>query len=103
MAKDPGIKAPTTRAKAGARAAGAAKPPSVAAKAPAAPKKPFNPVQFAKEVRSEARKITWTSWKETWINAVLVFILVAVTAVFFLLVDGSLSFLIQQLLRLASS
>ena len=59
--------------------------------------------RFAKEVRSESRKITWTTWNETWINSILVFILVAVTAVFFLLVDGSLSFLIQQLLRLASS
>ena len=101
MAKESG-KTPTTRSKPDARAAGAAKPPAVAAR-PAEPKKPFNPGQFAKEVRQEARKITWTSWKETWINSVLVFILVTLTAIFFLLVDGTLSFLIQQLLRLASS
>ena len=100
MAKDKGNK-PTNRSRADARSAGAAPTPSVSA--PAAPKKPFNPAQFAKEVRAESRKITWTSWKETWINAVLVLILVSITAVFFLLVDGSLSFLIQQLLRLASS
>jgi preprotein translocase subunit SecE len=70
---------------------------------PAAPKKRTPLPQFFKEVRAEARKITWTSWKETWINSVLVFILVTLTAIFFLLVDGTLSFLIQQLLRLASS
>jgi preprotein translocase subunit SecE len=102
MAKDKGVKKPTTRSKADVRPAGAAQPPTVSAP-PAAPKKPFNPGQFAKEVRAESRRITWTSWKETWINSILVLILVSITAVFFLLVDGTLSFLIQQLLRLASS
>jgi preprotein translocase subunit SecE len=32
---------------------------------------------------------------------VMVFIMVAITSVFFLLVDGSLSFLMQQLLQFA--
>jgi preprotein translocase subunit SecE len=102
MAKDVG-KMATTRSKADTRAAGAAKPPAVAARAPAEPKKKVSPAQFFKEVRIEARKIHWTTWKETWINSVLVFILVTLTAIFFLLVDGTLAFLIQQLLRLASS
>ena len=102
MAKETG-KTPTTRSKPGTRAAGAAKPPAVSARPVAEPKKRTSPGQFAKEVRQEARKITWTSWKETWINSVLVFILVTLTAIFFLLVDGTLAFLIQQLLRLASS
>jgi preprotein translocase subunit SecE len=30
------------------------------------------PVQFFGEVRAEARKITWTSRKETWITSVMV-------------------------------
>jgi preprotein translocase subunit SecE len=101
MAKDRGVNKPTSRSKADARPA-AAQPPTVAAR-PAEPKKRTSPAQFFREVRAESRKITWTSWKETWINSVLVLILVSITAVFFLLVDGSLSFLIQQLLRLASS
>jgi preprotein translocase subunit SecE len=65
-----------------------------------APKKPFNPIQFLGEVRAEARKITWTSWKETWITSVMVGIMVAFTAVFFMLVDGGLSAAVQWLLSL---
>jgi preprotein translocase subunit SecE len=82
------------------------KTPVVAAKSPpapaAAPKKRTSPAQFWNEVRAEARKITWTSWKETWITSVLVGIMVVVAAVFFLAIDGALNFLVQQLLKLAS-
>jgi preprotein translocase subunit SecE len=102
MAKDL-VKGTTPRSKAGVRTAGAANPPAVTAPAPAEPRKRTSPGQFFKEVRTEARRITWPSWKETWINSVLVLILVTVTAIFFLLVDGTFSFLLQQLLRLASS
>ena len=106
MAKDQGADAPTKR-----RPVKAAKP-AVPARTPAAspaapvakaePKPKVSPQQFFREVRAEARKITWTSWKETWVTSVMVFIMVVVTAVFFLVVDGALGFAIQQLLRLAS-
>ena len=78
-----------------------AKPP-VAVAAPVAVKKRTTPMQFYNEVRAEARKITWTSWKETWITSVMVGIMILITAVFFLAVDGVLNFLIQQLLKLAA-
>ena len=67
-----------------------------------APKKRTTPTQFYNEVRAEARKITWTSWKETWITSVMVGIMILITAVFFLAVDGALNFLIQQLLKFAA-
>ena len=60
----------------------------------------FSP-EFWNEVRSETRKISWPSWKETWITSVMVGIMVTFTAFFFLFVDGSLSFLLQQILKLA--
>jgi preprotein translocase subunit SecE len=105
MAKDQGVKMPAARTmKRPARTAPAAKSPAGAppAAAPAAqPKKPFNPTQFWQEVRAEARKITWPSWKETWITSVMVFIMVAITSVFFLVVDGFLRLGMQQLLRIA--
>ena len=105
MAKTPGIPTkgrPQRRAPAPARPAATTSAPAVAAPAPAPVAKPrVGPVQFSREVRAETRKITWPSWKETWITSVMVFIMVVVTSVFFLLVDGSLSFLIQQLLKLA--
>jgi preprotein translocase subunit SecE len=65
-----------------------------------APRKPFNPIQFSREVRAEAKKITWPSWRETWITSVMVAIMVVVTSVFFLAVDFVLSQGVTQLLKL---
>ena len=64
--------------------------PVKAAAAPAVPKKPFNLVKFFTEVRQEARKITWTSRKETWITTVMVMIMVVLAAIFFFVVDAVL-------------
>ena len=100
MAKKQGnlgaMKARASRAKAAAVAA-----PSAAA--PAAPKKRTNPVKFAQEVRAEARKITWTSRRETWITSVMVAIMVLLAALFFWGVDTLLRIVISAILRLASA
>ena len=50
-------------------------------------KKRFDIVQFGREVRAEARKVTWTSWKETWITSVMVGIMVVMASLFFFGVD----------------
>ena len=65
-----------------------------------APKKPFNPLLFFREVRVEARKITWPTWRETWITSLMVFIMVVITAIFFFLVDLVLSLGVTQILKL---
>jgi len=65
-----------------------------------APKKPFNLVQFSREVRAEARKITWPTRRETWITSVMVFLMVLITAIFFFAVDLGLSFGVGQILKL---
>jgi len=65
-----------------------------------APKKPFNPVKFFKEVQNEAKRITWTSRKETWITTVMVLIMVVLAGVFFYVVDGALGFLTHQLTQI---
>ena len=70
-----------------------------AARNPDAPKPRVTASQFTREVRAEGRKITWPSRRETWITSVFVFIMVALASAFFALVDGTLSFLLQQLLR----
>jgi preprotein translocase subunit SecE len=74
-----------------------------AAPAVAAPKRPLNPVQFLREVRAEARKVTWTSWKETWITSVMVAIMVIFTALFFSGLDAVLSFVMRSVLKLANA
>ena len=101
MARDQGLKAPAVGAKRVARPP-AAKPAAPVAATPAAPRPRTSPAQFAREVRVEARKITWPAWKETWITSGMVALMVVLTAVFFSVVDGVLSFLMQQILRLAS-
>jgi preprotein translocase subunit SecE len=74
-----------------------------AGKGAEAPKRKVSPVQFLREVRAEARKITWTTRKETWITSVMVFIMVILTAVFFMAVDWGLGFGVNQILKLATA
>ena len=71
---------------------------------PAAPaKKRVGPIQFLREVRAEARKVTWTSWKETWITSIMVGIMVILTAFFFFGVDAVLNVAIGAILKLANA
>ena len=60
-------------------------------------------MQFFREVRAEARKVTWTSWKETWITSVMVGIMVILTALFFFGVDWILGLGISGVLKLANA
>ena len=96
MAKDQGA-IPTT-----IRPRNAPKPSARTAVVAEPPKKPFNLVKFYNEVRAEARKVTWTSWKETWITSVMVGIMVVVTALFFFSVDGVFNFAMEWVLKAMS-
>ena len=60
--------------------------------------KGINPVRFAGEVRQEASKVTWTTWRETLITTIMVFIMVALAAGFFFLVDSLMRFLVDLFL-----
>ena len=44
-------------------------------------------VQFYKQVRSEISKVTWPTWKETYLTTFMVFMMVVLTMVFFAVVD----------------
>jgi preprotein translocase subunit SecE len=66
-------------------------------------KKRVGLAQFLREVRAEARKVTWTSWKETWITSVMVAIMVVLTAMFFWGVDLVLHLIIGSILKLANA
>ena len=54
---------------------------------PVAPRRRGGPLQFFTEVRRETSKVTWPSWKETYLTTIMVFIMVGLTMVFFLGVD----------------
>ena len=57
-----------------------------------APRRRTSPLQFFQEVRREMSKVTWPSWKETWLTTMMVFIMVGLTMVFFFVVDGILNY-----------
>ena len=62
----------------------------------------FNPITFIQEVRQETAKVTWPRWKEVWITTLMVLIMVAITPVFFLLVDQTLSHVVRFVLGVGS-
>ena len=46
-----------------------------------------DPARFVREVRSEIGKVTWPTRKETLVTTGLVFLMVAIAAIFFFVVD----------------
>ena len=46
-----------------------------------------SPVEFVREVRREVTKVTWPSRKETLVTTAMVFVMVILSALFFLVVD----------------
>ena len=46
-----------------------------------------NPAQFIQQVRAEVAKVVWPTRREVFLTTVMVFIMAALTAVFFALVD----------------
>jgi len=61
-----------------------------------------NTPKFFREVRTEARKIHWTSRQETWITSVMVAIMVVLAAVFFAVVNQVCSLVITFIVKLAT-
>ena len=100
MARKPGTNPSAIRNRA-AKTAAVMASPSAAALAP--PKKKTSIAQFAREVRAEARKITWTSRRETWITSVMVAIMVVLATVFFAVVNQLCSLAITAIVNLATA
>lgn len=50
----------------------------------------FSPFKFLQEVRAETQKVTWPTRKETTVTTIMVFVMVAVAAIFFLLADQAM-------------
>ena len=66
----------------------------------ATPARRVGPLQFFQEVRRETSKVTWPSWKETYLTTIMVFIMVAVSMIFFAVVDYSLGLALNLVLGL---
>ncbi len=57
-----------------------------------------NPLQFIQQVRSEVSKVVWPTRREVFLTTVMVFIMAALTAIFFSLVDLAIRGGLQGLL-----
>jgi len=59
--------------------------------------------QFLREVRTELKKVTWPSRKDTLSGTIVVLVAVFIIAIFLGIVDSGLSNLIKELLKKAGS
>ncbi len=57
-----------------------------------------SPAQFVREVRQELSKVTWPSRRELTVTTISVFVMAAVMALFFFLVDQIIAWLIRLIL-----
>jgi len=55
----------------------------------------INPLRFIQEVKNEAFRVSWPTGKETLTGAVMVVLLAIVAAIFFLILDQILKFLLN--------
>tara|TARA_B100000963_G_scaffold96966_1_gene83716 strand:- start:676 stop:867 length:192 start_codon:yes stop_codon:yes gene_type:complete len=60
-----------------------------------------NPIKFIQEVKQEAFKVSWPTWKETLQGALMVFLMALVMSLFFLLIDQVLKFFLEILLKVS--
>src|SRR5216110_418310 len=58
----------------------------------------INPIEFVREVRAEVAKVTWPTRRETMITTSMVFIFVVIAALFFLVADKIIGFVVKALL-----
>ncbi|WP_299968692.1 preprotein translocase subunit SecE [uncultured Roseobacter sp.] len=59
-----------------------------------------NPLQFIQQVRAEVAKVVWPTRREVMLTTVMVFIMAALTAVFFATVDIIIRWGLQNVLSL---
>ena len=78
--------------------------PEVVGSSPSAPAKKLimkNPLRFIQEVKQETYRISWPTKKDTMMGALMVFGLSTLAAIFFLLLDQILRFLLNLILTIS--
>ena len=58
----------------------------------------MSPFKFLQEVRTETNKVTWPSRRETMITTIMVFVMVALSSIFFFAADMIIRYLVTFLL-----
>ena len=62
----------------------------------------FNPFKYVQQVRNEVSKIVWPTRKETMTTTIMVFIMSALIALFFFIIDTITSNILDIILKLSS-
>ena len=62
----------------------------------------INPFKYIQQVRNEVSKIVWPTRKETMTTTVMVFIMSALVALFFFIIDTITSNMLDIILKLSS-
>ena len=62
----------------------------------------FNPFKYVQQVRNEVSKIVWPTRKETMTTTIMVFIMSALIALFFFIIDTITSNVLDIILKLSS-
>ena len=62
----------------------------------------INPFKYVQQVRNEVSKIVWPTRKETMTTTIMVFIMSALIALFFFIIDTITSNVLDIILKLAS-
>ena len=60
-----------------------------------------SPFRFLQEVRAETDKVTWPTRRETMITTIMVFVMVALSSIFFLVADQIIRMAITFVLGIA--
>ena len=62
----------------------------------------INPFKYVQQVRNEVSKIVWPTRKETMTTTIMVFIMSALIALFFFIIDTITSNILDMILKLSS-
>jgi preprotein translocase subunit SecE len=62
----------------------------------------INPLEFLRQVRQEAGRVTWPSRRETAVTTGMVFLMVFIAAMFFFLIDQGLGAAVRWALNLGA-
>ena len=60
------------------------------------------PIEYAKQVKAETKKVTWPSRRETTISVIAVFIMVTLVAIFLFFTDQVMAALVRFILGLGN-
>jgi preprotein translocase subunit SecE len=63
----------------------------------------ISPFKFLQEVRAETEKVTWPTRRETMITTIMVFVISAIAAVFFLVADLVIRWVVTTILTVFAS